>query len=78
MCQSLFFNKAASLIPATLLKKRLWHRYVPVNFAKFLRALFFYKTPPMAASNYDMVSISYLKHKLYHHDQPARFHNTFH
>ena len=22
--------------PATLLKKRLWHRFVPVNFAKFL------------------------------------------
>ena len=27
--------------PATLLKKRLWHRCFPVNFAKFLRALFF-------------------------------------
>ena len=26
---------------ATLLKKRLWHRYFPVNFAKFLRTLFF-------------------------------------
>ena len=24
--------------PATLLKKRLWHRCFPVNFAKFLRA----------------------------------------
>ena len=23
---SLFFNKVASLLPATLLKKRLWHR----------------------------------------------------
>ena len=22
---------------ATLLKKRLWHRYFPVNFARFLR-----------------------------------------
>ena len=26
--------------PATLLKKRLWHRCFPVNFAKFLRTLF--------------------------------------
>ena len=30
---------------ATLLKKRLWHRCFPVNFAKFLR------TSPVAASN---------------------------
>ena len=26
--------------PATLLKKRLWHRCFPVNFAKFWRTLF--------------------------------------
>ena len=26
LCQSLFFNKAAGLRPATSLKKRLWHR----------------------------------------------------
>ena len=37
LCQSLFFNKVAELRPATLLKKRLWHRCFPVNFAKFLR-----------------------------------------
>ena len=30
--------------PATLLKKGLWHRCFPVNFAKFLRALF-HRTP---------------------------------
>ena len=30
--------------PATLLKKRLWHRCVPVNFAKFLRVPFLQKT----------------------------------
>ena len=40
VCQSLFFNKNAGLRPATLLKKRLWHRYFPVNFAKFLRTSF--------------------------------------
>ena len=27
--------------PITLLKKRLWHRCFPVNFAKFLRTTFF-------------------------------------
>ena len=38
--QSLFFNKVAGLRPATLLKKRLWHRCFPVKFAKFLRTPF--------------------------------------
>ena len=38
LCQSLFFNKVR---PATLLKKRLWHRCFPVNFAKFSRTHFF-------------------------------------
>ena len=28
LCQSLFFNKVAGLRPATLLKKRLWHRFL--------------------------------------------------
>ena len=36
LCQSLFFNSYRPL-----LKKRFWHRCFPVNFAKFLRALFF-------------------------------------
>ena len=40
LCQSLFFNKVAGLRPATSLKKRLWHRCFPVNFAKFLRTPF--------------------------------------
>ena len=34
--QALFFNKVVGR-PATLLKKRLWHRCFTVNFAKFLR-----------------------------------------
>ena len=41
MCQSLCFNKVADLRPATLLKKRLWHRCFPVHFAKFLRTPLF-------------------------------------
>ena len=39
LCQSVFFNKVG-LRPATLLKKRLWHRCFPVNFEKFLRTPF--------------------------------------
>ena len=46
LCQSLFFTKVAGLRPkaCNLIKKRLWHKYFHVNFAKFLR------TPLMAAS----------------------------
>ena len=40
LCQGLFFNKVSGLGSATLLKKRLWHWWTPVNFAKFLRTLF--------------------------------------
>ena len=40
LCQSLFFNKVTDLRPAPLLKKRLWDSCFPVNFVKFLRALF--------------------------------------
>ena len=42
--QSLFFDKVAGPWPATLLKKRLWCRCFPLNFAKFLRAHFLYNT----------------------------------
>ena len=42
LCQSLFFKVVASL--------KLWHRYFPVNFAKFLRTLIFNRTTPVAAS----------------------------
>ena len=41
---SLFFNKVVGIRPATLLKNKLWHRYFPVNFAKFLRTLFLQNT----------------------------------
>ena len=37
LSHSHFLNKVIGLRPATLLKKRLWHRCLPVNFAKFLR-----------------------------------------
>ena len=38
------FNKVAGLRPATLLKKRLWHRCFPGNFVKFLRTPFLQNT----------------------------------
>ena len=51
LCQSLLFNKVADLRPATLLKKRLYHRCFPVNFAKFLRTLFFAEHLQTSASD---------------------------
>ena len=42
--QSLLFNKVGGLRPATLLKKTLWHRCFPVNFAKFQRTPFLQKS----------------------------------
>ena len=41
LCHNLFFNKVAHLRPATLSKKRLWHRCFPVTFVKFLKTPFF-------------------------------------
>ena len=40
LCQNLFFNEVKGLRLQFLLKKRLWHRCFPVNFAKCLRAPF--------------------------------------
>ena len=45
LCQSLFFNKIVVLRAVTLLKNRLWNRYFPVDFAKFLEHLFFRTRP---------------------------------
>ena len=52
LCQSLSFKKVVVLGCATLLRKRLWNRCFPVNFAKFLRTSLLYRTPPLAASVY--------------------------
>ena len=40
---SFLINLQASDLPATLLKKRIWHRCFHVNFAKFLRIPFLTK-----------------------------------
>ena len=49
MLESLF-KKVAGLKGYNIIKKRLQHRLFPVTFAKFLRAPFFYKSPPVTAS----------------------------
>ena len=54
LCQSLW--------PGTLLKKRLWHRRFPVNFAKYLRTPFC-KTPRVAAS-----AVNYFDKSFHHLD----------
>ena len=55
-CARAFFNKVAGHRPATLVKKGLWHRCLPVNFAKFRRTSF-YRTPLAACFciNFDQV-----------------------
>ena len=49
-----FFNKVMEKtylkLNYTLLKKSLWRRCFPLNFAKFLRTPFLYRKPPVAAS----------------------------
>ena len=40
-CKNMLLEILQNSRPATLLKKRLWHNYFPVNFAKFLTAPFF-------------------------------------
>ena len=40
LCQSLFLSNVAGLRSVTLLKKRLWHKCFPVDFAKSPRAPF--------------------------------------
>ena len=44
LCQSLSFNKVSRLRPATLSKKRLWHRRFSMNFSKFLGTPFLQNT----------------------------------
>ena len=34
LCEIIFFDNVARLKPATLLKKRLWRKYFPEDFAE--------------------------------------------
>ena len=56
LCQSLFFDKVVGLRPATLLKEKLWHRWLPVNFAILLRATFLGKTSGRLLLNFIMIA----------------------
>ena len=49
LCQNPFFNKVAGLRPATLLKKRIWHRSFP-EFCQISKNTFLHRTPLVAAS----------------------------
>ena len=40
----LYSNKVVGIQPATLLLKKLWHRYSQVNFAEFLKTPFLQNT----------------------------------
>ena len=71
--QSIFINKVAGLRLATLLRKRLWHRWFPVNYAKFLRTPFIYRTPPEAASDcWFFTRIYFLEWAFYHEHLPGK------
>ena len=50
LCQSLFFNKVAGLMPTTLTKKILWHKCFTMNFANFFKTHLLYRTPELAPS----------------------------
>ena len=52
------FNKVAGLQTCNFIKKRLQRSCFPVKFAKFLRTLFFYRRPPVAASSTSEVKIN--------------------
>ena len=57
-----FFNKVADLRPATLFKKMHWHRCFPMDFAKFLRTLFF--TEHLWSTASEKKHFSYVKQKI--------------
>ena len=58
MLESLF-NKVASLKASNFIKKRLQDRCFPEKFTKFLKRSFFYRTPPVAASELRKVTKSH-------------------
>ena len=66
LCQSLFFNKVAGLRPATLLKKKLWYRCLPVNFVKLLRIPFLQNTSGRLLMCFERAQIFHNSHFTYH------------
>ena len=74
LCQSLFFKKVAGLRPATLLKKRLWHSWFPVNFVKrpaaLLKKRLWHRCFPV---NFVKRPATLLKKRLWHRCFPVNF-----
>ena len=54
---------------ATSLKKRLWHMYFALNFEKFIRIPFLYRTPPVVASAHQIKTAKFYELTFYllHH-----------
>ena len=66
LCHGLFFNKAAGLRPATLSKKKLWYRCLPVNFAELLRIPFLQNTSGQLLLCFERAQIFHISHFTYH------------
>ena len=63
----LFFNKVAGFRPPTILRKNLWHRCFPVNFAKFLRkALFIEHLWWLPLVHFTFLTKKHLPNKVYY------------
>ena len=56
LCQSLFLNKVAGLRSATLFKKKLAQVF-SCGFCKISKNTFSYRTPPVAASDFDTLQL---------------------
>ena len=67
----LFYKKG----PATLLKKSLWHRYFPVNFAIFLGILFLQNTSGDCLLNAFKLSFDFFSFEVFWR---RRLHDCFH
>ena len=48
------FDKATDLKACNFIKKKFQHRCFPVKCAKFVRTPFFYRTSPVAASDFNL------------------------
>ena len=59
-------HQRCSARPATLLKKRLWHRCFPVNFVEFLKTPFLIEYLWATASRFFTVNITNFNNYLIH------------
>ena len=61
LCQSLFFNKATDLRPATLLKKEALAQVVSCEFCEISKNTFFTERPQAAASGVSIIPCSFME-----------------